>query len=49
MALSKINHLIISLPNPPNKDIKELETLFFNFIWINSPDKIERESIIKQI
>jgi hypothetical protein len=49
MALSKINHLLISLPNPSNKVIKELETLFFNFLWNNSPDKIKREIIIKQM
>jgi hypothetical protein len=46
LAISKINHL---LPNPSNEIIKVLESLFFNFLWNNSRDKIKREVIIKPI
>ena len=48
LALSKINHLLIALPNPNEIVIKELETLFFKFLWNNSPDKIKRTVMIKQ-
>ena len=48
LALSKITHLLISLPNPPENIIKEIESMFFKFLWSNSPDKIKRSVIIKQ-
>jgi hypothetical protein len=47
MALPKINHLLISLPNPSNKVIKELE--IFQLSLEQFPDKIKREIIIKQM
>lgn len=33
LILPKITHLLISLPNPPRKHIKEIETIFYNYIW----------------
>ena len=33
ILLSSLNHLFISLPNPNEKLLKDLNELFFNFIW----------------
>ncbi|MCG7879937.1 MAG: reverse transcriptase family protein [Candidatus Thiodiazotropha endolucinida] len=45
LALPKINHLISALPTPPNKVIKEIQSLFYKYLWNNGPDKIKREVI----
>lgn len=47
LALSKINHLILSLPNPPEKIIKEIQNMFYKYLWNNGPDKIKRKTIIQ--
>ena len=33
LLLSSLNHLFISLPNPNEKLLKDLNELFFNYIW----------------
>ena len=40
--LSKHNHIFLSLPNPDPTYLKELNEIFFNFIWSNKLDKISR-------
>jgi hypothetical protein len=45
LALSKLNHLIIGLPNPKLEIIKTIQNMFFEFIWNGSPDKIKRNVI----
>ena len=47
LVVSKINHLLLALPNPPDIVLKEINTLFFNFIWNNSRDRIKRKISIK--
>ena len=47
LAMSKINHLLISLPSPSEKLLKNLQSLFFSFIWNNSKDRIKRKVTIK--
>ena len=47
LALAKLNHLIISLPNPSSNILNRIQTMFFNFIWNNGPDKVKR-SILTQ-
>ena len=47
LILSKIVHLLIALPSPSNKIIKEINKMFYNFLWDGKPDKIKR-SIAKQ-
>ena len=47
LAVSKLNHLFLSLPNPSNNTLKELESIFFKFLWNNKPDKIKRSIITK--
>ena len=42
-----LNHLFISLPNPPVKIIKELNETFYKFIW-NGTDRIKRDILCKE-
>ena len=43
LALSKLSHLALVLPNLDKKQIKLLENLFFSFLWGNKPDKVSRD------
>ena len=47
LALSKLNHLFLSLPSPGKDIFKELETMFYKFIWSGKPDKVKRKIISK--
>ena len=46
-ALSKLNHLFLSLPLPDKKYMKQIESMFYKFIWDNKPDKIKRTTLTK--
>ena len=41
-AISQIVYPLTVLPNPPDDFIKELNSIFFKFIWSNKPDKVKR-------
>ena len=41
--MSKITHILLSLPTPPNTAICQLEQLFYTFLWNNKPPKFRRE------
>ena len=43
LALSQLVYLFQVLPNPPDSFIKDINSIFFNFIWNNKVDKIKRE------
>lgn len=45
-ALSQITYLFSVLPSPSKAFFKQLETILFNFIWNNKPDKIKRSTMI---
>ena len=47
LLVSKLNHLIISLPNPSAVTISKLNKIFFEFIWKSSTDRIKREVLIQ--
>ena len=47
LALSKFVSLFVSLPNLLAKLIKELEVIFFNFLWNAGPDRIARKGATK--
>ena len=49
LTLSKFIHLFLALPNPPGDLIKRLDTLFFKFLWNSGPDRIKRNTIIKDM
>jgi len=46
LILPLFTHLFISLPNPPLTVIKNLETMFYSFIWKGKRDKIQRATMI---
>ena len=43
LALPKLTHLALVLPNLDKMKIKQLESLIFTFLWGNKPDKVNRE------
>ena len=43
LALSKLNHLFLALPNPKKELLKKIENMFYKFIWNGKPDKIKRQ------
>lgn len=45
LALSKLNHLILGIPNPSIEKINLIQTMFFKFLWNNSNDKVKRNVI----
>ena len=45
LALPKLCHLALVLPDLNKHQIKQLETLAFNFLWDNKPDKIARDHV----
>ena len=45
LALSKLSHLALVLPNLDKNKLKILETLFFKFLWSNKPDKVSRDHV----
>ena len=47
LLLSKLTHLFISLPKPGENEIKELEKMFYKFIWNNKNDRVARKQIIQ--
>ena len=47
LALSKLNHILLSIPAPGRLQLKELETIFYKFIWDGKPDKIKRSTMSK--
>lgn len=47
LIVPKINHLILTLPNPTLKFIRSFERKLFKFIWNEKPDKIKRSTLIQ--
>jgi len=45
LVLPQITHLLISLPNPDNNIIKELDKMFTAFIWNNKVPKINKRQL----
>ena len=41
-AVSKIVYLLINIPDPRLDFVKELDKMFFDFLWENKPSKINR-------
>jgi hypothetical protein len=33
LMLPKITHLLISLPTPPKEKLKEIENIFYQYVW----------------
>ena len=47
LIISKIVHLLISLPTPSIKMTNEINSMFYRFLWDGKPDKMRR-SLAKQ-
>ncbi len=46
LALPILVQVLTVLPNPPDTVLKEIQNIFFNFLWNGKPDKIKRSVII---
>lgn len=47
LIIPKLNHLILSLPNPDTNSIKKLENDLFHFLWGCNMHKIKKNTIIQ--
>ena len=47
LVLSKLIHLWILLPNPPDLLVSEIQTMCFRFVWNNKQDRISRKTVIR--
>ena len=47
LLLSKLVHLFMALPNPTDTNMKQIETMLFNFIWDGKGDKIKRTKMVQ--
>ena len=45
LLISKLNYLFLSLPNPPDDVMKEIDSFLHRFIWEGKPDKISRNQM----
>ena len=43
LALSKLSHVALVVPNPTKQMFKKIETIFYKFIWNNKSEKVSRE------
>ena len=48
LALSKLNHLILGIPNPSQEKINIIQNMFYKYLWNNSNDKIKRSVITQE-
>ena len=49
LILSKIVHLWILLPNPPDNLIDALQRTVFEFVWNRKQDRISRKTAVKNV
>ena len=49
LILSKLIHLWLLLPNPPDDFFQSLQALCYRFIWQKKPDKINRKTAHKSV
>ena len=45
LALPKLSHLALVIPDLEKDKLKELENIFFKFLWGGKPDKVSREHV----
>jgi hypothetical protein len=49
LILSKLIHLWLLLPRPPENIINEMQKMCYQFVWGNKPDKINRKTAVKSV
>ena len=42
LLLPKLNHLILALPHPDKEIVKEIDSMFYKFIWGGKVDRVSR-------
>ena len=47
-AISQLVYILTILPMPPLSFFKDLDSIFYKFIWNNKPDKIKRTTMINR-
>ena len=47
LILPKLTHLFFSLPSPKPDVLKDINDMFFSYIWNNKRDKVSRKQMIK--
>jgi hypothetical protein len=45
LALSKLTYLFANIPDPSWEFLKELDKMFFSFLWNNKPSKISKQVV----
>ena len=48
LAISTLTYLFTNLPDPPDKFLKDLDKMLFDFLWDGKTDKIKRDTIKQQ-
>ena len=43
LALSKLSHVALIIPNPTKQMFKQIEMIFFKFLWNNKSEKVSRD------
>ena len=49
LLISKLVHLLTALPNPTQPELKQIERLFFSFLWGGKRDPIKRAKVIQNV
>ena len=49
LILSKLVHLWLLLPDPPDTFIEDLQKMIFRFVWNRKRDRISRGTAVKHI
>ena len=47
LLISQLVHLFLSLPSPSKKDIMDIETKLFRFLWGDKNDSVKRSKIVQ--
>ena len=48
LLVSKISYLFMTIPDPPQAIVKELNTILFKFLWHGKGEKIKRNTLTKK-
>ena len=49
LVLPLLNHILMSIPNPSDHYLKELEKIFFLFVWNNKTHRVKKDVIVKKL
>ena len=48
LIISKLNHSFLSIPNPDDNALRQLNSKMYAFIWDGKPDKVNRELLCQE-